>query len=83
MLFDPNIAVTWNKFKSPANQILSGLQAAGVLERYNLVMDVRTNTRDLIDRNMMYAKVYLQFSNVGKYFAVDFILTRDGAAFEG
>ena len=47
-----------------------------------VVLDETTTTPDLIDRNIMYAKIFLKPARAIEYIAVDFIITRTGASFE-
>jgi len=52
------------------------------LTDFKLVLDKSTTTDDLIDRNIMYAKVFLKPARSIEFIAVDFIITNTGAAFE-
>ncbi len=82
VLFDPNIMVTWNRFVSDVDPFLRDIQVGGGLADYKVVFDSSTTTQDLVDRNIMYAKIYLAPTEPGKHFAIDFILTRNGAEFQ-
>lgn len=81
VLFDPNIMVTWNRFISDVDPFLRDIQVGGGLADYKVVFDSSTTTQDLVDRNIMYAKIYLAPTEPGKFFGIDFILTRNGAEF--
>ena len=52
------------------------------LADYKLVLDKSTTTPDLVDRNILYAKVYLKPARAIEFIALDFIITRSGASFE-
>ena len=52
------------------------------ITNFKLVLDEATTTQDLIDRNIMYAKIYIKPARAIEYIALDFILTDSGAAFE-
>jgi len=82
ILFDQNVRVTWNRFKGQVEPFLRGVQAGLGITRFKLVLDETTTTQDLIDRNIMYAKIYIQPARAIEYIAIDFILTDSGAAFE-
>jgi len=45
-------------------------------------LDDTTTTPDLIDRNILYAKIYIKPARAIEFIALDFILTDSGAAFE-
>lgn len=82
VLFEPNVRATWERFIGQANPFLSDVQARFGLDDFKLVLDETTTTPDLIDQNVMYAKVYLKPTRAIEFVAVDFILTNTGASFE-
>jgi hypothetical protein len=82
ILFEPNVRATWARFIGQANPFLADVQARFGLDDYKLVLDETTTTPDLIDRNILYAKVYLKPTRAIEFVAVDFILTNTGASFE-
>jgi hypothetical protein len=61
---------------------LADVKARFGLTGYKLILDSTTTTDDLIDRNIMYAKVFLKPARAIEFIAVDFIITNTGAAFE-
>jgi len=81
LLFDQNVDSTWARFKSQVNPVLAGTQARFGLTDYKLVLDETTTTADLIDRNVMYAKIYIKPARAIEYIVVDFVITRTGAEF--
>ena len=81
VLFDNNVRSTWARFKAQAEPILESVQARYGLTQYRLVLDSSTTTADLIDRNIMYAKVFLKPARAIEYIAIDFVITRTGADF--
>ena len=82
VLFEPNVRATWARFIGQAEPFLADVQARFGLDDYKLVLDETTTTPDLVDRNILYAKVYLKPTRAIEFVAVDFILTNTGAAFE-
>ena len=46
-----------------------------------MVLDKTTTTDDLVDRNIMYAKIFLKPTKAIEFIALDFIITRQGASF--
>ena len=81
VLFDANVESTWARFRSQAEPILSDVKAKFGLTDYRLVLDSTTTTADLIDRNILYAKVFLKPARAIEYIAIDFVITRTGADF--
>ncbi len=82
ILFDQNVRVTWNRFKGQAEPFLRGVQAGLGITEFKMVLDDTTTTPDLVDRNIMYAKIFIKPARAIEYIAIDFILTDSGAAFE-
>jgi hypothetical protein len=81
LLFDQNVQSTWNRFKAQVNPILSSVQSRFGLSDYKLILDDSTTTADLIDRNIMYAKIYIKPARAIEYIVVDFVITKTGADF--
>ena len=82
VIFDQNVRSTWNRFKGRVEPFLGSVQAGLGITKFKLVLDETTTTDDLIDRNIMYAKIYIKPARAIEYIALDFILTDNGAAFE-
>ena len=82
LLFDPNTQVTWDRFKGQAVPFLQGVKARLGLEDFKVVLDTTTTTPDLVDRNVMYAKIFLKPTRAIEFIAVDFVITNTGASFE-
>ena len=82
LLFEQNVRETWERFINRANPFLNDVKARFGLTDYKLVLDETTTTPDLIDRNIMYAKIFLKPARSIEFIAVDFIITNTGAAFE-
>ena len=82
ILFDQNVRTTWNRFRGVVEPFLASVQARLGITAFRLILDETTTTPDLIDRNIMYAKIYIKPARAIEYIAIDFILTDSGAAFE-
>mgnify|MGYP003133183027 FL=1 len=82
ILFEPNVQETWDRFVNRAGPFLADVKAQFGLTDYKLVLDKTTTTDDLIDQNILYAKVFLKPARAIEFIAVDFIVTNTGAAFE-
>ena len=81
-LFQPNVQATWNSFKSKADRFLGDVQVRFGLTDFKVVLDETTTTPDLVDRNILYAKVFVKPARAIEFIAIDFIITRSGASFE-
>ena len=82
LLFDPNVQTTWNRFISAVTPILADIKTNFGLSDYKLVLDDTTTTPDLIDRNIMYARIFLKPTRAIEFIAIDFNITRTGASFD-
>ena len=82
ILFDQNIQSTWDRFKGQVIPFLEGIKAGQGLMDFKVVLDTDTTTPDLVDRNIMYAKIFLKPARSIEFIALDFIITRSGASFD-
>lgn len=82
ILFDPNLQVTWDRFLAQVNPLMADTKARFGLSDYKVVLDSTTTTPDLIDRNIMYAKIYIKPARAIEFIAIDFIITNTGASFD-
>jgi len=53
----------------------------GIVE-YRLILDETTTTPDLIDQNVMYAKILLKPARAIEFIAIDFVIANTGASFD-
>ena len=81
MLFDPNVQQTWKRFLARVNPFLADVKTNFGLSDYKVVLDVTTTTPDLIDRNVLYAQIFLKPTRAIEYIAIDFNISRTGASF--
>ena len=82
VLFDQNVEATWNRFKSLVTPILANVKAQFGLTEYRLILDETTTTPDLIDQNILYAKIMLKPARAIEYIAIDFNIMPTGASFD-
>jgi len=82
ILFDPNEQVTWNRFLNQVNPFLSSIKNRFGLSDYRVILDTSTTTPDMVDRNIMYAKILLKPTRAIEFIALDFVITRSGVEFE-
>jgi phage tail sheath protein FI len=82
LLFDPNVQQTWLRFKAQVDPFLANVKTNFGLSDYKVVLDETTTTPDLVDQNIMYAKIFLKPTRAIEYIAIDFNITRTGASFD-
>jgi hypothetical protein len=82
ILFDQNVKVTWDRFLGEVRPFLASVQSRLGLSEWKVILDDTTTTPDLIDQNIMYAKIFLKPARAIEFIAVDFVITRTGASFD-
>tara|TARA_R110000824_G_scaffold399688_1_gene605494 strand:+ start:1809 stop:4718 length:2910 start_codon:yes stop_codon:yes gene_type:complete len=82
VLFEPNVEQTWNGFVSKVKPFLNTVKNRFGLDDFKVVLDETTTTPELIDRNIVYAKIFLKPTKAIEYIAIDFNITNSGASFE-
>ncbi len=82
LLFDNNVPATWNRFTSQVVPFLESVQTRLGLTDFKVILDRTTTTPDLVDRNVLYAKIFLKPARSIEFIAVDFVITRTGASFD-
>ena len=82
MLFMQNTRDTWNLFVGKATPILESVKSEFGIDDFRLILDETTTTPDLIDRNIIYAKLIVKPTRAVEFFAIDFVVTNSGASFE-
>jgi len=81
ILFDQNVETTWNRFKGKVEPFLGNVKAGLGITDYRMILDQTTTTPDLIDRNILYAKIFVKPARAIEFIAIDFIITDSGASF--
>ncbi len=82
LLFDPNVQQTWKRFIAQVNPFLADVKTNFGLSDYRVVLDDTTTTPDLVDRNILYAKIFLKPTRAIEFIPIDFNITRTGASFD-
>jgi len=82
LLFDPNVQQTWLRFKAQVEPFLADVKTNFGLSDYKVVLDETTTTPELIDRNILYAQIFLKPTRAIEFIAIDFNITRTGASFD-
>jgi phage tail sheath protein FI len=81
VLFDQNVQATWQRFLRRAEPFLTQVKIRFGLSDFMVVLDETTTTPDLVDRNIMYAKVFVKPARAIEFIALDFVITNTGADF--
>jgi len=82
ILFEQNVQATWNRFKSLVEPFLANVKTSFGITDYKLVLDESTTTPDLIDQNILYAKIMIKPARAIEYIAIDFVIMSTGASFD-
>jgi len=82
ILFDQNVEATWNRFKAAVEPLLSNTKARFGISEYRLILDDSTTTPDLIDQNILYAKIMIKPARSIEFIAIDFVVASTGASFD-
>mgnify|MGYP003629462760 CR=1 FL=1 len=82
LLFRANTQETWNAFLAQATPVLDSVKSQFGVDDFRLILDETTTTPDLVDRNIIYAKLLVKPTRTAEFFAIDFVVTNSGASFE-
>ena len=82
VLFEQNVQDTWNRFTSLIEPLLSNVQTKFGITDYRLILDETTTTPDLIDQNILYAKIMIKPARAIEFIAIDFVIMNTGASFD-
>lgn len=81
LVFEQNTIQTRNKFLSIVNPYLESVQNRQGLYAFRVVMDETNNTADVIDRNQLVGKIYLQPTKTAEFIILEFNIQPTGASF--
>jgi phage tail sheath protein FI len=81
LVFEQNSNATRNKFLAQTNPYLESIKQREGLYAYRVVMDDTNNTADVIDRNQLVGKIYIQPTKTAEFIILDFNVTPTGATF--
>ena len=82
ILFEQNVQATWNRFIALIDPFLANVKTRFGLSDYRLILDSSTTTPDLIDQNILYAKIMIKPARAIEYIAIDFVIMSTGASFD-
>lgn len=82
VLFEQNVQATWDRFKSLIEPFLANVKTQFGITDYRLILDETTTTPDLIDQNVLYAKIMVKPARAIEFIAIDFVVASTGASFD-
>ena len=82
LLFEPNTDRTRTEFLNIVNPYLDNIKTKQGLYLFKVVCDESNNTSDIIDRNILYAQIWLQPTKSSEFIIIDFNVTNTGANFD-
>ena len=82
ILFEQNVEATWNRFKGLVEPFLANVKVQFGITDYKLILDESTTTPDLIDQNILYAKIMVKPARAIEFIAIDFVIASSGASFD-
>tara|TARA_R110000824_G_scaffold312456_3_gene499523 strand:- start:2396 stop:5296 length:2901 start_codon:yes stop_codon:yes gene_type:complete len=82
VLFQQNTDATWLVFKGLIQPFLDNVLTGYGISDYRLILDKTTTTADLIDQNILYAKIMVKPTRAIEYIAIDFTIASTGASFD-
>jgi len=82
ILFEQNVEATWTRFKGLVEPFLANVKTRFGITEYRLVLDNSTTTPDLVDQNVLYAKIMIKPARAIEYIAIDFVVMNTGASFD-
>jgi len=82
ILFEQNVQATWDRFKGLIEPFLANVKTRFGITDYRLILDETTTTADLIDQNILYAKIMVKPARAIEFIAIDFVIASTGASFD-
>ena len=82
ILFEQNVQTTWNRFKGLVEPFLANVKSNFGISDYRLILDDSTTTPDLVDQNILYAKIMVKPARAIEFIAIDFVIASTGASFD-
>jgi len=82
ILFEQNVEDTWSRFRGLIEPLLTNVKSKFGITDYRLILDESTTTPDLIDQNILYAKIMVKPARAIEFIAIDFVIMSTGASFD-
>ena len=82
ILFEQNVQATWSRFTGLIEPFLANVKTRYGISDYRLILDETTTTPDLVDQNILYAKIMIKPARAIEFIAIDFVIANTGASFD-
>jgi phage tail sheath protein FI len=82
IVFEPNVSATWDKFINKVEPKLEVIRRNFGIEEFKLILNDSTTTEDMIERNIMYAKLAIKPTRSAEKILLDFFVTNNAAGFD-
>ena len=82
ILFEQNVQDTWARFRGLIEPFLANVKVSFGITEFRLILDESTTTPDLVDQNILYAKIMIKPARSIEYIAIDFVIASTGASFD-
>jgi Phage tail sheath protein subtilisin-like domain/Phage tail sheath C-terminal domain len=81
-LFEPNNEFTQTRFKNTLTPLFEFAKQNGGLYDYEIIVDNRVNTPQVIDDNELRATIFISPTRTAEFIVVEFVSTATGASFQ-
>jgi hypothetical protein len=82
IVFEPNVAATWDKFVNKVEPKLEVIRKNFGIDEFKLILDESTTSEDMIERNIMFAKIAIKPTRSAEKILLDFFVTNNAAGFD-
>lgn len=82
LIFEPNVARTWQRFENQVNPILDRVRQNAGLDDFRVILNNETTTESLVERNIIFGKIVIRPTRTAEQILLDFTLTNNVAAFQ-
>ena len=81
VVFEPNVPAVWDRFVNDITPDLARIQQNFGIQEFKLILDESTTTEDMVERNIMYAKIAIKPTRASEFILVDFFISNNAVGF--
>lgn len=82
IVFEPNVSAVWQRLVNRIQPTLERVRENFGIDDFRIILDNRTTTQDLIERNIIFGKIAIKPTRTSEFVYLDFFLTNNVAGFE-
>lgn len=82
LVFEPNSPKTWQAFIRLVSPFLREIKNGGGFEDFRVVCDATINTPDVVNQNIMKARIQVKPTKTAEFITVEFAIAPSGASFD-